>query len=383
MNMELWDSRCSVCKGKSFQCSECQSKDKEKKKKARQDATAAKALPAVARLAGRPSDKSMVDMIPDAIAQMTPQEMDLILGKNSPVKATPPARRISAVPLPQKRPVVSKSSQKGADVSSVVVDPVFDDDDPSPEGIVVDRSCLEDLLLRALDYVEPTAASAASAASAAAGVSSSAALYIPSPKTRKVAAVKLPSDIPSPKTRRVAAVKLPDAKDVSAETASRNKRLRSELKAKGWVICRIPKNGHCLFESIARAFKIFRPELQLSMFQIRCALADKLKELKGVIPNFPIQMFEENESGELIAKIKLYNDDDVETIVSLDQYCDLLGSSLYGGQEEIVLLANMYKLKLTVYDQQQSLDGSEPQTFLQNFLLPADHPDNAGNMPSG
>ena len=75
MNMELWDSRCSVCKGKSFQCSECQSKDKEKKKKARQDATAAKALPAVARLAGRPSDKSMVDMIPDAIAQMMPQEM--------------------------------------------------------------------------------------------------------------------------------------------------------------------------------------------------------------------------------------------------------------------------------------------------------------------
>jgi hypothetical protein len=370
--MELLDSRCSVCKGKSFQCSECQSKDKEKKKKARQDAAAAKALPAVARLAGRPSDKSMVDMIPDAIVQMTPQEMDLILGKNSPVKATPPARRISAVALPQKRPVVSKSSQKGADVSSVVVAPVFDDNDPSPEGIVVDRSCFEDTLLRALDYVEPTPASAASAASAAAGVSSSAA---------------------RPKTRKVAAVKLPDAKDVSAaaaaaaaaaaETASRNKRLRSELKAKGWVIVRILKNGHCLFESIARAFKIYRPELQLSMFQIRLALAKKMKELKGVIPNFPIQMFEENESGELFAKIKLHRDDEVETNVSLDEYCDLLCSSLYGGQEEIVLLANMYKLKLTVYDQQQSLDGSEPQTYLQNFLLPADHPDNAGNMPSG
>ena len=61
--MDLLDSRCSVCKSKSFQCSECASKDKEKKKKARQDATAAKALPAVARLAGRPSGSSIVDVI--------------------------------------------------------------------------------------------------------------------------------------------------------------------------------------------------------------------------------------------------------------------------------------------------------------------------------
>ena len=165
VKMDLLDSRCSVCKSKSFQCSECASKDKEKKKKARQDATAAKALPAVARLAGRPSGSSIVDVIPDAIAQMRPQEMDRILGKNSPLKATPPARRIGAVTLPKKRPVVvdktqqknsSKSSQKGANVSSSVVVPVFNDDDPSPEGIVVERSCLEDLLLRALDYVEPT-----------------------------------------------------------------------------------------------------------------------------------------------------------------------------------------------------------------------------------
>jgi hypothetical protein len=104
-----------------------------------------------------------------------------------------------------------------------------------------------------------------------------------------------------------------------------------------------------------------------------------LKELKGVIPNFPLEMFEENESKVLITKIK-HRGDEVETIVTLDQYCDLLGSSLYGGQEEMILLANMYKLKLIVYDQQQSLDGSEPQTFLQNFLLDADHPDNAGNM---
>jgi hypothetical protein len=180
-------------------------------------------------------------------------------------------------------------------------------------------------------------------------------------------------------------VKLPDAKRVSAAaaaaaTASRNKRLRRELKARGWVILRIQRNGHCLFESIARAFKIYRPELQLSMFQTRWALADKMKELKGVIPNFPIQMFAENESKELVAKIQLHRNDKVETIVTLDQYCDLLGSSLYGGQEEMVLLANMYKLKLTVYDQQQSLDGSDPQTFLQNFLLAEDHPDNAGNM---
>ena len=175
-------------------------------------------------------------------------------------------------------------------------------------------------------------------------------------------------------------MKLPDAAAAAATTVARNKRLRTALKASGWSIVRIPKNGHCLFESIARAFKIFRPELQLSMFQIRWALADKMKELKGVIPNFPIQMFEKNESGELIAKIKMHRDDEDETNVSLDEYCDLLGSSLYGGQEEIVLLANMYKLKLTVYDQQQSFDGLEPQTYLQNCNVPADHPDNAGDM---
>ncbi len=43
----------------------------------------------------------MVDVIPDHLAQSTHQEMEHIHGKSSPLKATPTARCISAVALPE------------------------------------------------------------------------------------------------------------------------------------------------------------------------------------------------------------------------------------------------------------------------------------------
>lgn len=201
---------------------------------------------------------------------------------------------------------------------------------------------------------------------------------MPSPTTRNVVAVKLPVAQSHGSKKRVSQklfhdpASVPSAAQPNLKQAQ--KTIRSKLKASGWTIVPIPRDGHCLFESFVRALKIYRPELQMTMLQLRLACADKMRELKGAVPNLFLKMFEEDEFGVLLQKKR---SDDV-TKVTLEEYCELLEESLYGGMEEIVLLANMYKLKVTVYDSQNC--NGEPQSYLQNSDLPADHPENAGNI---
>ena len=199
---------------------------------------------------------------------------------------------------------------------------------------------------------------------------------MPSPTTRNVVAVKLPVAQGHGSKKRVSQklfhdpASVPSAAQPTLKQAQ--KTIRSKLKASGWTIVPIPRDGHCFFESFVRALKIYRPELQMTMSQLRLACADKMRELKGAVPN--LKMFEEDEFGVLLQKKRGH----AETKVTLEEYCELLKESLYGGMEEIVLLANMYKLKVTVYDSQNC--NGEPQSYLQNSDLPADHPENAGNI---
>jgi hypothetical protein len=155
----------------------------------------------------------------------------------------------------------------------------------------------------------------------------------------------------------------------------RLKNFRKQLSADGWTIMRTPRNGHCLFEALAEGIKLCRPESAMTMKKLRSECSAKMMELNGEIPNWPTNLFFENESGVRVTSLQVHRGDK-ERLVTLDEYCQLLGSNLYGGQEEITLIANMYKLQVNVFHS----EFIEPQRYLQNPKLDPNHPDNAGNI---
>ena len=289
--MELLDSRCSVCTKMLCQCSKCALKDKMKKKQARQAAAVAKlADPVVASTANHaehPSGSSIVVVIPDHIAQLTDSEIDQVLG-SSPLKASPTARRIPAVALPQRL------AQNDAKVPSV-------------------------------------------------------------------------------------AVNFKDAKDAPKYN------LRNILKSfpHDWKMTKIPRFGHCLFESIALAFrKLKRPdELPQTFQELRSVCSKQLLYWKGIIPNFgecnPLLF---NDQG--IAKVQINRGDEKEVDVTLQEYCELISTSLYGGFDEIMIIVQLFKVQIHVYHD-QSYTGGEPapvQIFMVDPTLPETHEVNSGNF---
>jgi hypothetical protein len=154
------------------------------------------------------------------------------------------------------------------------------------------------------------------------------------------------------------------------------------LKANGWSIVRIPRDGHCLFESFARALRMLLQDSKITMKKLRLECAKTWNDLRGQVPNVP-SLFEENASGSLTTKLQKTRGD-AETLVTLTEYCQLLKTNLYGGQEEICLLAHMYNLQVNVYYATQFKNGSQsedwkPHRFLRNCDLEANHPENAGN----
>ena len=269
--MELLDSRCSVCENMLCQCSKCASKDKEKKKQARQAAAQAKLAHLVvapsALLAGFPSDSSIAVLIPDHIAQLTHQEMNQVLGK-SPLMASPNSRRIRPVALP-------KQTSKDA---------------PKPN-------------------------------------------------------------------------------------------LRSILKSPPheWTLSKIPRYGHCLFESIALAFrKLKRPELPQTFQELRTRCAKQLFDWNGVIPgNCPFVSLQFSNG---VARVQVKRGEK-QVDVTLQQYCDLIKTNLYGGSDEMTIIVHMYKVQIHVYHD-ASYRGGDPepvQIHTVNSELPANHEINSGN----
>jgi hypothetical protein len=270
------------------QCSKCASKDKEKKKQARQAAASAKlADPVVApasHLDGLPSGLSVVHLMPDDLAQLTQQEMNEVLGRNSPLKATPNSRRTCPVALNTLR--------------------------------------------------------------------------VPKQKKNKVPSV---------------------AKGVTKDSPKPN--LRNILKSPPheWTMAKIPRLGHCFFESIALAFrKLKRPELPQTMQELRSRCAKQLSDWNGVIPDNG--GFQELEFSTGMARAQVSRGQK-EVDVTLKEYCELLNTKLYGGSDEMMMIVQMYKVQIHVYHD-ESYNGGDPepvQIHVVNSKLPANHEINSGN----
>lgn len=118
--------------------------------------------------------------------------------------------------------------------------------------------------------------------------------------------------------------------------------LRSLLKDKEFVAVRIPKDGHCLFTAVANAFKIFRPDLPHTYKELREVCAKKLALSKDRMPGMVY-----SQDGKTVELRSQRGENPVW--VSLDAYCDRLKTNLYGGFEEMKLMAHMFKLRFNVY----------------------------------
>jgi len=235
-------------------------------------------------------------------------------------------------PAPAPAPALASASSPA---------PVFDDNQESPEGEVPECSNMETFTRKALGYVSPNVSAPALA----------------------------PALAPAP------APALAPASSPARAAKPRLKNFRKQLSADGWTLLRTPRNGHCLFEAIAKGIQLCRPESAMTMKKLRSECSAKMMELNGEVPNWPTSLFHENVHGLRLTPLQIHRGEET-TPVTLDEYCKLLGSNLYGGQEEIALMANMYKLQVNVFHS----EFIEPQRYLQNPNLDPNHPDNAGNI---
>jgi hypothetical protein len=151
--------------------------------------------------------------------------------------------------------------------------------------------------------------------------------------------------------------------------------LRHVLKSPphDWKMTKIPRSGHCLFESIALAFKkLNRPDLPQTWQDLRSVCSKQLLKWKGVIPGLPIN------PG--MAKVQI-NRGEKEVDVTLEEYCNLIATSLYGGSDEIMIIVQMFKVQIHVFHD-ESYTGGDPipvQIFMVNPEMPETHEVNLGN----
>ena len=160
-----------------------------------------------------------------------------------------------------------------------------------------------------------------------------------------------------------------------ASSAAPAKTLRDVLKAapRNWTLPKVLRNGHCLFLSFVRAFTFLADkDLPKTQEDLREACANQLLQWEGNIPTHQT-LFHEGKC--LLQKYS----NDKEEWVSLEQYCDLLRTNLFGGMEEIALIVQMYKLQVFLFTEDDYKGGEpEPIKVLLFPQLPENDPSNEG-----
>jgi hypothetical protein len=136
-----------------------------------------------------------------------------------------------------------------------------------------------------------------------------------------------------------------------------------------WTLTKIPRNGHCLFECIAMAFrKMNRPELPQSWKALRSVCSRQLLEWRGIIPGLPTPLVEAD------GMVSLEVTRGTGTCrVTLEQYSNQIATSLYGGTEELMLIAQMFNMRIHVFHN-QSYTGGDPVPKESFMVNPMENP---------
>jgi hypothetical protein len=213
---------------------------------------------------------------------------------------------------------------------------------------------------------------------------------------RPISAVNLPqkrlslrvssSAAPSSSAGAVALSKTLSRKNDTVPSVAKNSpkkklpNLRNILKSSPheWTMAKITRFGHCLFESVVLAFrKLRRPELPQTYQELRSRCAKQLLDWNGIIPgNYMGQLVFSNG----VANVEITRGKE-KVDVTLQQYCDLIETNLYGGYDEIMIIVNMFKVQIIVYHD-ASYTGGDPepvQIHMVDSEKPATHEINSGN----
>lgn len=154
-------------------------------------------------------------------------------------------------------------------------------------------------------------------------------------------------------------------------------KLRDVLKSAkhNWIIKKIPRDGHCLFSSIVKGMiDHCIPSCPKTPEELRAACADQILAWNGVIPGRITPMFDK--FGNILVQQARGLP---EKLVTLEQYCNLVSSSLYGGLDEVFVIVQMYKLQIFVYSEDCYRGGDpEPEKVLLDCNLTEDAEENAG-----
>jgi hypothetical protein len=326
--MELIDSRCDACKLKTYQCTDCQGADKRRKQEIKKAAKAlapfaapapAPAKPSAPEISGTFSERQrvteLIDSRCDACKLKTYQCTDC---QGADRRRKQEIKKAAKALAPAAAPAPAPAKPSAPEISGNF----------SERCAAVGHMILDAIL-------EHTTSAKALAVAAA----------------------------PAPAT---AAPEIPVA----------NVSLRNVLKAAPFrfLMSRIPRNGHCLFESFVLAFKLLKlPNMPRTQQELRSACAKQLLEWNGNIPNMP-PLFDTDGT----TMMKAIRDGPSEK-VSLKRYCSLLKTNLYGGFEEIMLIVQMFRLQVHLYEDSSYRRGSPVSIpILRNSELAEDHPDNAG-----
>jgi hypothetical protein len=226
---------------------------------------------------------------------------------------------------------------------------------------------------------------------------------LPSPIARRISAVPLPAKrraAPKKQPRNETAVRSvadPIRQRLKQVLRSRNeadvpsvadpkKSLRQVLKSSphDWKMTKVLRNGHCFFQSCVLALqKLNREGMPQSMQELRSLCSEKLREWKGIIPGGL-----STDDGPLnplnfidgVAKVQVRRGE-AEVDVSLEEYCQLLSTSLYGGSDEMTMIVQLFQVQIHLFHD-ESYRGGDPnpvQIFVVNPNLPLTHEVNSGN----
>jgi hypothetical protein len=156
-------------------------------------------------------------------------------------------------------------------------------------------------------------------------------------------------------------------------------RLREALKSAphNWTFFKILRDGHCLFHSVVLALNNLKiPSCPQTYQELRAACAKQFSEWKGVIPGLRNQLVDRE--GTI-----LYQDTrgEKDRRITVEEYCALLRTKMYGGMEEIQMIVQMYKVQVFVYSEMAGTNIHDlvPLPVLMNNDLSPDHEENAGN----
>ena len=140
------------------------------------------------------------------------------------------------------------------------------------------------------------------------------------------------------------------------ERIDKNKAFIKFMKSSGWIFSKIPRDGNCLFSSYIAAFKTLLNEHEQQIMAqngynqkgLRSLCAKKLLEFEGIVPNSRNQEFEKSADGSIVGNIELVRGDGKKN-TTLQEYCQLLGTTLYGGDLEIALISYLFDCQTSVY----------------------------------